>query len=205
MNSLPAIYLITDRHNHAPGMTFLETVELLLCSGLRLVQLREKDLSAADLYPLAVRFRELTHKYSARLIINDRIDIALAVAADGVQLGGHSLPVQAARNVCKEMLIGVSTHSPGEVSAAAAQGADFVTYGPIFATESKAKLGNPVGPSSLHQISTEIPVYPLGGIRLSNIDQICANGYSRMAAISALLKAENPKLLLDSLHQKLHK
>ncbi len=206
MNSLPAVYLITDRHKHAPGLTFLETVEELLSSGLKLVQLREKDLSAAELYPLALRLRELTHKYSARLVINDRIDIALAVVADGVHLGGHSLPVPAAREVCKDkLLIGVSTHSPDEISTAAAQGADFVTYGPIFATESKAKLGEPVGPTSLKKITAQIPVYPLGGIKLSNIDMICANGYLRIAAISALLEADNPKRQLANFLRQLHK
>ncbi len=107
------LYLITDRHQVPAGRTLPETVEAALQGGVRAVQLREKDLSAAELLPLAMEMRDLTRRYGARLLVNDRIDVALAVDADGVHLGGHSLPVAMTRRLLgPDRLIGVSTHHP---------------------------------------------------------------------------------------------
>jgi thiamine-phosphate pyrophosphorylase len=191
---LPSIYLISDRTKHAPGLTFWETLEELLAAGIRMVQLREKDLSAAQLYPLALKARELTKRYNARLLLNDRIDIALAVEADGVHLGGHSLPPEVVRSlVGDDFLIGISTHSVNEIAAARMHGADFVTVGPIFDTPSKAQMGTPLGPQTLKQIDDlSFPAYALGGIGLAELSQIAANNCSRVAAISALLEAGDP-------------
>jgi thiamine-phosphate pyrophosphorylase len=194
-DQLPAIYLISDRHKSATGCDFWGTLENLLSAGIKIVQLREKDLPATQLYPLACRARELTQRYNALLLINDRVDLALAVKADGVHLGGHSLPTQTVRALAgADFLIGVSTHSHQEIDQARAEGADFVTFGPVFSTPSKAGMGKPVGPESLNQIDhTSFPVYALGGIDCKNIAQVTAQGCCRIAAISALLEAPNPK------------
>ena len=93
------LYLITDRHQVPAGRTLADTVESALRGGAQGVQLRENDLSAAALFPLAMELRTITHRYGAKLLINDRIDVALAVAADGVHLGGHSLPTAVARRL----------------------------------------------------------------------------------------------------------
>src|SRR5512133_550031 len=140
------LYLITDRHQVPSDCTLVETVRAALAGGVRAVQLREKDLPAAALYPLALELRALTRDYGAKLLVNDRIDLALAVEADGVHLGGHSLPVAIARKLLgPDRLLGVSTHCVEEISGAARDGVDFVTFGPIYPTPSKLPFGDPLG------------------------------------------------------------
>lgn len=193
--SLPYLYLITDRHQVKKKNQFLETIEELLQSGIKMIQMREKDLSAAELYPLAKRLRTMTHCHNSLLLINDRIDLALAVKADGVHLGHHSLPINVARKVLgPNFLIGASTHSSDEVKVASQQGADFVTFGPIYYTPSKAAYGNPVGIEPLQEIAVEtsIPIYALGGIKKDNAKKTLEAGAYGLAAISALLSAPSP-------------
>jgi len=193
--ALPKLYLITDRARIPDDRQLTEIVEELLQAGLRMVQLREKDLSAAALYPLAKELRALTRRYDSLLLINDRIDVAQAVDADGVHLGGHSLPIRVARKILgPEALIGASTHSREELDQAIEQGADFATYGPVFFTPSKASFGEPVGIESLQdmcRIST-IPIYALGGITTENIGSVASTGAHGIAAISSLLAVPSP-------------
>jgi thiamine-phosphate pyrophosphorylase len=189
------LYLITDRLRSG-GRELGAVVEEALKGGIRGVQLREKDLSSRDLYELATAMRKLTARYDARLLINDRADIALAVNADGVHLGEKSLPVHRARKVLgAKKLIGVSCHN--QVSAMAAQqaGADFITYGPVFYTPSKALYGQPVGVDSLKEVThrLDIPVFALGGISSGNTRAVVAAGAHGIALISAVLAAANPR------------
>ncbi|WP_092345938.1 thiamine phosphate synthase [Desulfuromusa kysingii] len=193
--SLPGVYLITDRHQIHKKKTLLETVDELLQAGLRMIQLREKDLSAAELYPLAKELRCLTHQYHSLLLINDRVDLAQAVNADGVHLGHHSLPIDVARKVIgSKLLIGASTHSHSEITRAYEQGADFVTYGPVYFTPSKAPYGKPVGLQSLQDICkyAPLPVYALGGVKTENALETLQSGVAGIAAISALLSTPSP-------------
>ena len=188
-------YLITDRHQVPPDRTLVQTVEAALQGGVRAVQLREKDLSAAELLPLARELRDLTSRYRARLLINDRIDVALAVAADGVHLGGHSLPAAVARHLLgPQRLIGVSTHHPAEIAAAAAGGADFVTFGPVFATPSKLAYGLPQGLEALRLAcqNSPLPVFALGGIKPCHLVALHSAGAAGAAVISALMAAPDP-------------
>jgi len=190
------LYLITDRRQLPPGRSLPEAVAAALAGGVRSVQLREKDLSAAELYPLARELRALTDRHGARLLINDRVDVALAVGADGIHLGGHSLPVAAARQLLgPRRLIGVSTHAVAEVSAAAAAGADFVTFGPVFFTPSKAPYGEPVGLERLREAchASPLPLFPLGGVSAERIPQLRAAGATRAACIGAVLGAADPE------------
>jgi thiamine-phosphate pyrophosphorylase len=189
------VYLITDRHQVPPDRTLVQAVEAALQGGVRAVQLREKDLSAAELYPLARNLRDLTSRYRARLLINDRIDVALAVAADGVHLGGHSLPIAVARRLLgPERLVGVSTHHSAEIAAAAAAGADFVTFGPVFATPSKRAYGLPHGLEALRLAcqNSPLPVFALGGIKPCHLDDLYTAGAAGAAVISALMAASDP-------------
>jgi len=190
------LYLITDRHQVPPGRTLVETVAAALRGGVHAVQLREKDLSAAELLPLASELRGLTRRFGARLLINDRLDVALAVDADGVHLGGHSLPVAVARRLLgADRLIGVSTHHPGEIAAAAADGADFVTFGPVFATPSKAAFGPPPGLAALQAAcgSPPLPVFALGGIKADHLSLLRTHGAHGIAVISAIIAAPDPE------------
>jgi len=189
------LYLITDRHQVPAGRTLLETVEAALQGGVRAVQLREKDLPAAELLPLAIELRVLTRRFAARLLINDRIDVALAVAADGVHLGGHSLPAAVARRLLgPQRLIGVSTHRPAEIAAAAAAGANFVTFGPVFATPAKLAYGQPLGLEALRLAcqNSPLPVFALGGIKPCHLADLRAAGVAGVAVISALIATPDP-------------
>ncbi len=191
------LYLITDRHQVPAGRTLVDTVEAALQGGVRALQLREKDLSAAELLPLAMELRTLTRRLDAKLLINDRIDVALAVDADGVHLGGHSLPTAVARRLLgPERLIGVSTHDASEIVAAAAAGANFVTFGPVFATPSKAGYGPPLGPESLRQacVASPVPVFALGGIKTGHLPLLRESRCQGIAVISAIIGAPDPCL-----------
>lgn len=189
------VYLITDRRQ-APGGDILKAVAGALDGGIRAVQLREKDLPAKELYRLAGRMRELTARYGARLLVNDRVDVAQAVGADGVHLGGSSIPASVARSLLGERgLIGCSTHGMGELREAANQGADFVTFGPVYATPSKAAYGPPVGVFALAEAcrATPIPVFALGGVRRENAAEVIDAGAFGIALISEVVAAADPR------------
>jgi thiamine-phosphate pyrophosphorylase len=191
----PPLYLITDRHQTRDRSLF-EVVKDALKGGVRFVQLREKDLSARELLSLAQDIRSLTAEVPARLLINDRIDICLAVRADGVHLRSDSLPTRIVRRVLgASKLIGVSTHSLEEAQRAQEEGADFITLGPIYETPSKAGYGPPLGLDVLRTVHKriKIPVLALGGIQKERIGEVLDAGANGVAVISAILTAENPR------------
>ena len=190
-----SLYLITDRMQTA-GRALPAVVADALRGGLRSVQLREKDLTAGQLFDLAVELRKLTREFGARLLINDRIDVALAVAADGVHLGKASLPVSEARRLLgSERLIGYSAHSADEALQAELGGADFVTLGPVYRTPSKALYGEPLGVSALSEATgvVNIPVFALGGVKQTSVAEVLSAGARGVALISAIMAASNPK------------
>jgi thiamine-phosphate pyrophosphorylase len=191
-----SLYLISDRHQTG-GRDLLEVIEAALQGGVQAVQLREKDLNSDDLYTLGAALRTLTRRYHAQLLINDRIDIVLAVEADGVHLTEHSLPVPVARQLLgNDKLIGVSTHQLERARDVEQQGADFVTFSPIYATPSKARYGAPQGVEKLEHICQKltIPVIALGGITAQRSATVLNAGARGCAVISAILGADNPCL-----------
>ena len=189
------LYLITDR-NQTGSLRLIDVVEDALKGGVKGVQLREKDLSSRELYELAYDMRKLTTKYGARLLINDRVDIALAVEADGVHLGLNSLPIHRVRRLLGTgKLIGLSCHNQVNAIMAQENGADFITFGPIYFTPSKANYGKPVGVDRLEIVShlLEIPVFALGGIKKSNITEVISAGASGISLVSAIIAEEDPR------------
>ena len=189
-----SLYLITDRRQTA-GRTLPAVVADALRGGLRAVQLREKDLDGCQLFKLAGELREITRKHGARLLINDRVDVALAVGADGVHLGKAGLPVSAARRVLGPgMLIGYSAHSLEEALQVQEDGADFVTLGPVYQTPSKAVYGEPLGLPAVAAAARTltIPVFALGGVKAGSVDEILGAGIHGVALISAIIAATNP-------------
>jgi thiamine-phosphate pyrophosphorylase len=189
------LYLITDR-KQVKNSNLLSAVKKALAGGVRAVQLREKDLDTRDLLKLAYKMKELTHYYEAKLFINDRFDIALAVSADGVHLTRNSIPVEAVRKtVGIKLLIGVSTHSLKEAGEAERGGADFVTFGPVYRTPSKVKYGAPVGLDELSRVCSKIkvPVFALGGVKMNRVNKVRESGAYGVSMISEILKAENIK------------
>lgn len=205
-----SLYLITDRHQ-ARGGDLPAVVEEALAGGVRCVQLREKDLPPSELLALARHLREMTARHGALLLINDRIDVALAVGADGVHLGETALPADIARQLLgPERLIGVSCHDRQGALAAAEKGADFITFGPVYHTPSKAAYGKPVGIGRLADVarSLPIPVFALGGVKGEQIPELLAAGAAGIALISAVIAAEEPQeqtRLLISLLQSLRR
>ena len=195
------LYLITDRKN-TRGRDIFFVVEEALKGGVKAVQLREKDLASRDLYAAAYDMRTLTARYGARLFINDRADIARAVDADGVHLGDSSIPVHKAQEIIgKKRLIGVSCHSTANAVSAQENGADFITFGPVFHTPSKAAYGDPVGVDKLRDTAglLQIPVFALGGINRGNAPQVIEAGARGIALISAVMTADDPYEAVESL------
>ncbi|NOY53350.1 MAG: thiamine phosphate synthase [Deltaproteobacteria bacterium] len=183
------LYLITDRQQ-VPGGDLLSALEEALEGGVRAVQLRERDLTDRELYDLGMTVRVLTREYGAKLLINDRADIAAAVEADGVHLRQSSYSAREARRIVgKDALIGVSTHSLEQAKAAEAEGGDFVTFGPVFDTPSKRSYGPPLGLDRLDAACREltVPVFAVGGIGEREVAPVLRAGAFGVALISAVL------------------
>jgi thiamine-phosphate pyrophosphorylase len=187
------IYLISDRKIFPNTDSMLFAIEKALKAGIKAVQLREKDLPTRTLLDLSYKMRELTSRYGARLFINDRVDIAMCVNADGVHLGQSSIPIYAVRRMLDNcglpFLIGLSTHNIKEALDAVEGGADFITLGPIYKTPSKIQYGEPLGISTLKDIAREIsiPVFAIGGIKSSNTKEVIDAGAFGVAVISGIL------------------
>ena len=190
------LYLVTDR-NLTHGRDLVWVLERALDGGVKAVQLREKDLSGKELYSLAERVTRLCQRYNAQLFINDRVDVALAVDAAGVHLGETSMPVPAARSLLgAHCSIGVSTHSLDGARRAEQEGADFLVFGPVYFTPSKADFGAPQGLKALQIIveNSTLAVYAIGGIKAENLLEVKSVGSRGVALISAIMSAEDPAL-----------
>jgi len=190
---LDNLMLITDSGLFEDTSSFLEAMESALYGGVRLVQLREKGLCSRDLLALARRLRDITGRHNAMLFINERADIAKLIKADGLHLPVNAFSVMEARRLMgAEAFIGVSTHSIGEARAAEADGADYVTFSPIYDTPSKARYGAPLGLGPLRELAPRltIPVYALGGITSQRVREVMKNGASGVALISDILASK---------------
>jgi len=198
------IYPVTCEQLSA-GRSNLEVLEGVIRGGARIIQLREKDYSTRSLYRLAVQFREMTARAGVLLIINDRIDIAMAVDADGVHLGQDDLPIPVARSLAPELLIGASTHSLEEALRAQEEGADYVNIGPIFPTSTKACTTDFLGPEAITAISPRlrVPFTVMGGISGSNLDQVIARGAKRIAMVTAITQAPNISETVSTLRSRI--
>ena len=190
---LPPLYLVTNRHqtNNRPLLTVLEEA---LQAGVRLVQLREKDLDTRSLLTLATDVLALTRSYDALLLINDRVDVVKAIGADGVHLRANSLPIQVTRQILgPKTLIGASAHTSQEVMAAESEGADFIVLGPIYDTPSKRDLGSPLGVHALEEIcrACHTPVYAIGGLTPERVPEVRKSGAYGVAVISSILESSS--------------
>ena len=188
----PTLCLVTDRGYAALSAKVAAAVQ----GGVNMVQLREKDLPAAELLGMAVSIRDLTGAANALFLVNDRVDVALAAGADGVQLGEDALPVEAARRIAGDkMLIGRSVHSLQGAVQAQAQGADFLIVGTIFTTQSKPDAPT-TGVELLAQVarSVSIPFLAIGGVTSKNVAQVLAQGAAGAAVISAILDSPDARV-----------
>jgi len=164
-------------------------------AGLPAVQLREKDLGAGDLLALARRLRDVTQPHGARLIVNDRVDVALAAGADGVQRTSTSMAIADMRVVAGDRLrVGASVHALEEALAADAAGADWIVFGPVYDTPSKRAYGAPQGLAKLAAVTRAVrtPVIAIGGITPERVPEVLDAGASGVGVITAILAAASP-------------
>ena len=186
------LYLIAD-----PSLVqndFLTSVKKAIDGGVKAIQFRGKNLTAKELLSTGERLRVLTAKHSVKLFINDRLDVAMALDANGVHLGQTGFSAGLARKLSgSRFTIGVSTHSLKEARKAADEGADFITFGPIFATPSKLVYGPPVGLNRLSNVTKKIkiPVFAIGGVKKESIMDVIGKGAYGVAVISAVLNARS--------------
>ncbi|MFN3476506.1 MAG: thiamine phosphate synthase [Candidatus Methylomirabilales bacterium] len=198
--------MITDR-TKTLGRPLETVVEAALQGGAKAFQLREKDLSAKDLYDLTERLLALTRPKGCALLINDRIDIALSLDLDGVHLAQSSLPPFFARKLLGEgKLIGASCHSLVEAEEAQDGGADFIVLGPIYETPSKLPFGPPLGPSVIREVHQRItlPIFAIGGITAENIREVLAASADGVAVISAVMSAPDVSAAVRELLKAMH-
>jgi thiamine-phosphate pyrophosphorylase len=201
----PLVYLVTDRHATAG-----RPLDAVIAAALQAVpdagpagaavavQLREKDLDARALLEHARRLRAITANVGVRLFVNDRVDVALAVGADGVHLGGGALAPADVRAIAPNLTIAMSTHTLADVARATADDAvAFVVFGPVFETPSKRAFGPPLGTDALRAACTgSLPVVALGGVTQLNAQQCVAVGAAGVACIRAVLAAPDPRQAL---------
>lgn len=175
------------------GRTSLEVLEACLKAGVKIVQLREKHLSGKNLVLLATKWRELTAAYGALFVVNDRVDIALASRADGVHLGQDDMPIQIARELAPELIIGASTHSVDEAKSAERDGASYINIGPIYPTPTKSIATGSLGPEAIREISQHvtIPFTCMGGIKMNNICDVLEQGAQIVAVVTAVTEAHD--------------
>jgi len=171
--------------------SMVDVLKDVIEGGAKIVQLRQKDVDKIELYKLALIYREITAKKKVKLIINDHIDIAMSVKADGVHLGQEDLPCRAARKLAPHMIIGVSTSNYFEIGAAERDKATYINIGPLFATNTKKLKVKPLGLDYLRDalIITELPFTVMGGINKYNIFKVLECGARNIAMVTAITQA----------------
>lgn len=198
MLTLPKIYAITDRT--ISNLSHSEQVRQLANGGIGLIQVREKHQAPAQWIEDAVNARRIAREMGAVLIVNDRVDIAMVVEADGVHLGQTDIPAVAARGLLgPEKIIGLSTHTIEQARAAMLQPVDYIAFGPIFATATKTDPDKVTGLDQLREVRAivgKMPLVAIGGIDDSNAGMVLAAGADSVAVISCLLR--NDRSIADS-------
>jgi len=178
----------------APGRDHLDIARAALRGGARLIQLRDKEMSGRALLEAARRLADLAQGHGGVLIVNDRLDVALAAGADGVHLGEEDLPIAAARRVLgDEAIIGASVANAQQAAEAEAAGATYVSVGSVFPTGSKADAGEPIGLAAVREVKRKVrlPVLAIGGISRDNVTEVIRAGADGVAVISAVASADD--------------
>jgi thiamine-phosphate pyrophosphorylase len=190
--TLPPLYAILDP-DQIKGRAIEEVLGEMLRAGVTMLQLRVKSLAAKDFLALVQHVRKETEAHHCRLIVNDRVDIALACNADGVHLGQEDLPLHVGRKLLGNKIIGISTHDIEQAQQAERGGADYIGFGPMFGTTTKDTGLTPRGIGMLQQIhaAVNIPIVAIGGINEQNVTQVWQAGADSAAIISDILGAED--------------
>jgi len=177
----------------ANGRSDIEWLDGVLAGGAKIVQLRDKFSDDLTLYRKALIFREKTRDAGALFILNNRVDIALLVKADGVHLGNTDLPAREVRKLAPQLLIGVSCNRPEHAATAKERGASYFNIGPLYQTETKKNLTPFLGPDAVKTFSSlcDLPFTVMGGIKLEHVQDLVAHGARRIAVVTALTQAED--------------
>jgi thiamine-phosphate pyrophosphorylase len=187
------IYCLTAE-KFSRGRSNIEVVRAMLNNGIRLVQYREKEKKMGPKYAECLEIRRMTQEAGAAFVVNDDIDLAIAVQADGVHIGQDDLPLEVVRRlVGEDMAIGLSTHSPEEAQAAVRRGADYIGVGPIFRTFTKEDVCDPVGFEYLEYVArnVDIPFVAIGGIKRHNVADVVRRGAHCVALITEIVEADD--------------
>lgn len=188
-----SLYLVTDKSEDVEK--FLNTIEEAIKGGVTVVQIREKTADTLDFYNLALKVKKITTKYNVPLIINDRVDVALAIDADGVHVGQSDMPCDITRKLIgKNKILGVSAATIKEAQKAEKDGADYIGTGAVFPTKTKDDASS-VTKQELKDIvdSINIPVVAIGGINLINAHELTDTGIAGLSVVSAIMSSDNPK------------
>jgi thiamine-phosphate pyrophosphorylase len=200
------IYALTAEE-YSLGRNNVEVVQLLITAGIKVIQYREKDKKAGQMYKECLLIREMTKKAGVTFIINDHIDLALLIGADGVHVGQEDLPPAKVRELIgNDMILGLSTHSPEQVKAAVALGCiDYIGVGPIFATRTKKDVCEPVGFAYLEYVAKnhQIPFVSIGGIKEGNIKDVIHHGAKIIAIVTDIVGADDIPAKVQSIRQAL--
>ena len=197
-----SVYLVTDRRNKTDE-EFLNIIEEAIKGGTTIVQLREKTASTKEFYDLALRVKEITSRYDVPLLINDRIDIALAVDSEGVHIGQDDMPADIAREIIgDDKILGVSASTVEEAKKAEIDSADYIGSGAVFPTATKDDADS-VSKEELKEIvdSIDIPVVAIGGITVENAHTLKGSGIAGFSVVSAIMSAEDPKEASEKLKE----
>lgn len=189
------LYLVTDERL-SMGRATAEIVRAAIRGGVDVVQLRGKDLPIREQLAIGRALRAITREAGVPFIVNDRVDLALAVEADGVHVGQDDLPADVVRRlVGPEMIVGVSAATIAEARAARNEGADYIGVGPIWGTATKADAGEAVGPGLIATLkgAVDLPMVGIGGIKAANAAEVIAAGGDGVAVVSAIVSAADPE------------
>ena len=206
LNNTLALYLVTARYDWKEE-DFLKKVEEACRSGVTLVQLREKECSTREYYELAKKVKTITDTYQIPLIIDDRVDICLAVDASGVHIGADELPVEVVLNMIgNDKILGVTAKTVERALEAEQHGADYLGVGAIYPTTTKV-ITQPTSIETLKEIATtvSIPIVAIGGIKEENIEPLEGTGIAGIAIVSEIMKADNIQEKCQSLRKKVAK
>lgn len=198
------LYVITGEQFH-PNRPLLEVMKEALEGGADFIQLRDKKSTKKQILEKAKALRELTHQYNVPFIVNDHIDVAIAVGADGVHLGQDDLPLPEARKIMGDKIIGISTHSIDQARIAEKEGADYIGVGPIFPTKTKEDVVDPVTLTYLKEVVNEIqiPYVPIGGIKLHNVDEVLDAGGKCVCVVSEVVGSSDVKGTCEAFIEKI--
>ncbi len=201
------IYCLTAEE-YSNGKTNIDVTKQMIAADIKIIQYREKEKPLQKKYEECVTIRSLTKEAGVTFIVNDNVDLAMAVEADGVHIGQDDLPIEAVRKlVGDKMIIGLSTHSPEQAEDAVKRGADYIGVGPIYRTFTKKDVCDPVGYEYLEYVvkHIDLPFVAIGGIKKDNVAEIVKRGATYVAMVTEIVGADNIGEKINEIREKMKK